>query len=391
MRILFSTNPAVGHLFPLLPLARAFARRGYDVAVLTSAGMAGLLASEPVTHLAAGPMPDVLFEEVARRNGTDPAGNPTPEGVGEFFAGARLDLGADEAIERATSWKPDLVVGEMVDVIAPLVAATAGTPLATLAFGPPLPAPLLDAIVATAAPRFAARGLTAPATLAAGRWLLDTSPQAFGTTVPPAGTTRLALRPEPHRAAGGSPARDGAKLAPGARPRVLVTFGSFFGDADLLETIVAGLLEGPEGLDAEIAVTAGLAPAPESFLASSGARVVPFAPLADLLEGVDAVVTHGGAGTTLGTLARGIPLVVLPQGADQPVQAAAVERAGAGIALAPGRPDAARLRQAVRDVLEEPRYARAAWAVRDEIAAMPDPADVADRLAAEVAAASAAR
>jgi UDP-N-acetylglucosamine:LPS N-acetylglucosamine transferase len=391
MRILFSTNPAVGHLFPLLPLARVFARRGDDVAVLTSAGMAGLLAPEPVTHLAAGPMPDVLFDEVARRTGTDPAGNPTPAGVGEFFGGVRLDLGADEALERAIPWAPDLVVGEMVDVVAPLVASTAGTPLATLAFGPPLPAPLLDGIVATTVPRFEARGLKAPAALPAGRWLLDTSPPAIGTTVPSTGAARLSLRPEPHRAASGSPARDGAGPASGGRPRVLVTFGSFFGDAELLETVVAGMVEGPDGLDADIAVTAGLAPAPESFLASSGARVVPFAPLADLLNGVDAVVTHGGAGTTLGALARGIPLVVLPQGADQPVQAAAVERAGAGIALAPGRPDAARLRQAVRDVLTEPRYARAAWAVRDEIAAMPDPADVADRLAAEVAAAAAAR
>jgi UDP:flavonoid glycosyltransferase YjiC (YdhE family) len=390
MRILFSTTPAVGHLFPLLPLARAFARRGDDVAVLTSAGMAGLLESEPVTHLAAGPMPDVLFEEVARRNGMDPAGNPTPEGVGEFFGGTRLDLGADEALRQAAAWAPDLVVGEMVDVIAPLVASAVGAPLATLAFGPPLPAPLLDGIVASAAPRFAERGLTAPAALPAGRWLLDTSPEDLGTTAPPTGTTRLALRPEPHRA-GATTARDVEAATPGGRPRVLVTFGSFFGDPSLVEDVVAGMDAGPGGLDAEVVVTAGLAPAPESFLASSGARVVPFAPLADLLEGVDAVVTHGGAGTTLGALARGIPLVVLPQGADQPVQAAAVERVGAGIALAPGRPDPTRLRRAVRDVLSEPRYGRAAWAVRDEIAAMPDPAYVAERLAAEVADAPATR
>ena len=45
---------------------------------------------------------------------------------------------------------------------------------------------------------------------------------------------------------------------------------------------------------------------------------------------VDAVVTHGGAGTTLGALAFGVPLLVLPQGADQYANAERVVAAGAG-------------------------------------------------------------
>jgi UDP:flavonoid glycosyltransferase YjiC (YdhE family) len=36
MRILFSTTPALGHLLPLLPLARAARGHGHDVAVLTA-------------------------------------------------------------------------------------------------------------------------------------------------------------------------------------------------------------------------------------------------------------------------------------------------------------------------------------------------------------------
>jgi anti-sigma regulatory factor (Ser/Thr protein kinase) len=50
-------------------------------------------------------------------------------------------------------------------------------------------------------------------------------------------------------------------------------------------------------------------------------------------------VTHGGAGTTLGTLAAGVPLLVLPRGADQWTNAALVVSAGAVREIAaPGIP-----------------------------------------------------
>ncbi|MGI3779238.1 MAG: glycosyltransferase, partial [Janthinobacterium lividum] len=77
---------------------------------------------------------------------------------------------------------------------------------------------------------------------------------------------------------------------------------------------------------------------------------------------------------------------VMPQGADQFVQAAAVERAGAGQVLPAGPPDPVLLREAVRDVLTQPHYARAAQTVAAQIAAMPTPAAVATRLAHDVAA-----
>jgi Glycosyltransferase family 28 C-terminal domain len=50
---------------------------------------------------------------------------------------------------------------------------------------------------------------------------------------------------------------------------------------------------------------------------------------------VDAVVHHGGSGTTLGALSVGAPQLVLPQGADQFANADAVSAAGAGLVLLP--------------------------------------------------------
>ncbi|HEX8866381.1 MAG TPA: glycosyltransferase, partial [Lentzea sp.] len=96
MRILFSSVPQHGHLLPLFPLARAFQERGHEVAVLTAAGMTPVVAAQGLELRPAGPLPDVLFAEVARRTGADPANAPTPDSVAEFFAGARVDLTVDE-------------------------------------------------------------------------------------------------------------------------------------------------------------------------------------------------------------------------------------------------------------------------------------------------------
>src|SRR6188474_154592 len=135
MRILFSSVPQHGHLLPLLPLARAFKERGHEVAVLTAAGMAPVVAAQGLELRAAGPLPDVLFAEVARRTGADPASAPTPDSVAEFFAGTRIDLTADEAFAAAEGFEADLVVAELCDYVGPLVAAARDVPVATLAFG----------------------------------------------------------------------------------------------------------------------------------------------------------------------------------------------------------------------------------------------------------------
>jgi UDP:flavonoid glycosyltransferase YjiC (YdhE family) len=93
------------------------------------------------------------------------------------------------------------------------------------------------------------------------------------------------------------------------------------------------------------------------------------------------VVCHAGTGTTLAGLVAGLPLVLLPQGADQFDNARACQRAGAAEVLLPEEvtPDA--VREAVRRVLpEDSSYRRAVRALAAEIAEMPSAADVATEL-----------
>ncbi|MEV1155066.1 glycosyltransferase [Micromonospora chokoriensis] len=381
MRVLFSTTPAFGHFLPLLPLARAFRRRGHDVAIVTAAGMTPLIAPEGFDLLPAGPMPDVLFAEVGRKLGVNPATSPTPEAVAEFFAGVRVDLTADEALAEARRWQPDLIVNEMVDFVGPMIAAGLDVPLGTLAFGPSVPAEFTDALTAVVRTRYEERGLPAPAQTPSGRWLLDTCPPGlqFPDFVVPSGVERIALRPQPHQALN-SPTGAGKQPADG-RPRVLVSFGTVFADP----AVVGPLLGALTAFDVDVLATLGLDGKPQDYqLDSDRVQFSPFVPLAQLLENVSAVISHGGAGTTLGTLTRGIPMVVVPQGADQFIQADRVAASGAGIALAPEQAEPSAIAAALRRLLDEPTFTTEARRISAEIAVLPSPDEVAERLRAEV-------
>ena len=286
MRILFSSVPQHGHLLPLFPLARAFADRGHEVAVLTAEGMRPVVEQQGLRLLPAGPMPDALFAEIGRRMGADPAHDPRPDTVAEFFAGVRVDLSADEAFAVAEEFAPDLVVVEACDYVGPLVAAAAGVPVATLMFGPPMPPPFTEAMEAMAQGRHEQRGLPA----ADRRWVLDTWPSSMTAEGWREPQGWLPLRPEAFRV----PGEVSEKLPVSGRPRVLVTFGTYFGAPEKLSPLLRGLSE----VDADIVVTLGLSTKPEEFDVDGGqVAFVGFTPLEDLLDGVDVVVTHGGAYT----------------------------------------------------------------------------------------------
>ena len=98
---------------------------------------------------------------------------------------------------------------------------------------------------------------------------------------------------------------------------------------------------------------------------------MPHVPLAEVLPRCDAVVSHGGSGSVLATLAHGLPGVLLPLGADQPLHAARCAELGAARALDALTATPAELGAAILDVLREPSYREAAGRLADEIAAMP--------------------
>ncbi|MBV8984333.1 MAG: glycosyltransferase, partial [Acidimicrobiia bacterium] len=93
-----------------------------------------------------------------------------------------------------------------------------------------------------------------------------------------------------------------------------------------------------------------------------------------------AVVHHGGSGTTLGSVAYGLPQLVVPQGADNFLNGAVLERAGIGRVLGPDELTPAAVRENVRSLLGDPDANAAAEEAAREIAVMPTPQEVAHTL-----------
>lgn len=88
---------------------------------------------------------------------------------------------------------------------------------------------------------------------------------------------------------------------------------------------------------------------PAGLPQTSNATVRQFVPHGPVLDRAACVVTHGGMGTTVKALNRGVPVCVVPFARDQGEVARRVQVAGCGTRLPPKRLTPARLRAAVLD------------------------------------------
>ena len=75
-----------------------------------------------------------------------------------------------------------------------------------------------------------------------------------------------------------------------------------------------------------------------------------------LLPRCSALVTTGGAGTTMAGLRAGVPLVLVPTSWDKPDIALRMVEAGVAVRVSPRRCTPEALRAAVDEVLGDPRY-----------------------------------
>ena len=166
------------------------------------------------------------------------------------------------------------------------------------------------------------------------------------------------------------------------RPTVYVTLGTLHGDVSTYR----GLLDALADLDVNVVVTVGRGHDPAALAPLPANAVVErFVPQSFILPRASVVVTHGGSGSILGALAEGLPMVLVPQGADQFENAARCAELGAGLVLMPGEVTPSAVHDAVGTLLAEPAHRACAEALRAEIVAMPHPREVAARLAASVA------
>jgi MGT family glycosyltransferase len=160
----------------------------------------------------------------------------------------------------------------------------------------------------------------------------------------------------------------------GRRPLLLVSLGTinFQGNGRFFQKVADAVA--PMDVQAVI-----IAPDGVDFEPPPNVLVCELVPQLELLQKVDAVVTHGGQGTVSETLAVGRPMVVAPIRDDQPLIAAQVERIGAGVTVRYSRVTVEQMRGAIDTVLNDKAYRTAAERVQASFTAAGGPKLAADR------------
>jgi UDP:flavonoid glycosyltransferase YjiC (YdhE family) len=365
VRVLFASTRGVGHFNPLVPFIESALRRGHEVMVGGPPALAPTI--EPTGYPfweGEDPPADELDATWARVPQVLPE-QANDIVIGEIFA--RLNVRAMLPALRSAiaEWKPDVVIHEQTEYASAIAAHEAGVPHARLG------------IALTSLDRV---------------WLAIAEPgieeQHPGIAEAIWGTPYLTLfpaaldDPEAEWPADVRRFRDTAEPASDrplpnwweddSLPLVYVSFGTVVGGTPMAGALFGGMLAAAADLPARVLMTVGreldidaLGPLPPNV------HVERFVPQADVFGHASLVVTHGGSGTTLGALAAGLPLVVVPLFADQPDNARRVEAVGAGVVAEP-----AGVRKGIETVLGDAKFARAAQRLAVEIAWLP-PTDAA--------------
>ncbi len=387
MRILVTTTPGHGHVHPMVPLVRALAARGHQVtwaaaedacARLRADGFAaepaGLPDREGFTTLAAR-FPDIISMPAEER--------PTRM-FAALFGAVRAGPMLEALIPVARRVRPELVLSEQAELAGPIVAAAAGVPCVTHGFGRLLPAVRVADAGDVVAGLWRRCGLEPrPYGGCYDTMYLDIYPPAMRGGAPEHVPDVQDVRPE---AFGGSGAGEDPDVPDGPEPLVYVTFGT----VEMHLGPLAAAVEAVRELPVRVVVTLGRGRDPGALGPQpANVRVAGYIPQTAILPRCAAVVSHGGSGTFLAALALGIPQVVLPQGADQFLNAAAGAASGAARVVPPGQADVATIRAAVGEVLDDPSVRAAAGRMAAEIRAMPGPDEVAEIMERRFAPASA--
>ncbi|MCL4204440.1 MAG: glycosyltransferase [Pirellulaceae bacterium] len=166
------------------------------------------------------------------------------------------------------------------------------------------------------------------------------------------------------------------------RPLIFASLGTVPARANL--PVFRKILEACAPLDAQVVLALGkwydehnadrgkLEPVPEN------AVVVDFAPQLALLDKADLLITHAGVNTVLEAICRGVPMVALPRGGDQPGMGARIEYSGVGLRASFQRCTSEQLREMVQRVMSDESYRRRARELQQAMVAAGGAAKVVD-------------
>jgi UDP:flavonoid glycosyltransferase YjiC (YdhE family) len=380
VRVLFTCVIGYGHFNPMVPLARAFEAAGHEVAFATDPGFCPSVAGAGFRVFPAGLDHLEAFSRFVATV-SDWGEIPGPDRPlylqPGMFAQVRVPPMLADLDPIIHEWRPDLIVHECVEMAGAIAAEGAGIAHVEHSFGLLRPFELRSRATAALAPISEGRGVRNPGVGGIGGELyLDICPPGFQhpeisdvPNVAPLRPMEIAAEPDPAFAAW-------IARTP-ARPTIYVTLGTMFNNADVFRAILADLIREP----LNVIVTVGkdgdpalLGPLPDNV------TVERFIPQAQVLARSDLLVSHAGSGAVLGALNAAVPILAIPQGADQFMNAERIIGAGLGLRLLPEEVTSGAVRDRAIELLDDDRFAAVARSMKREIEGMPTPATVVEML-----------
>lgn len=379
MKILMSSTSGAGHVGPLVPFAEACLRAGHDVriavpdkamAIVERAGLTGLPVGYPSEEEQAP-----LWERVESACALEEKDAIV---VRELFGGLYPRAALPAILSAVERWRPDLIVRESGELAGSLAAERYGVPQARVAVTLGLEDEFLAFLPGVLDGLREELGLHPDSNLEGIRRSpeLTLAPPSFYAGMPCTHRFRTLEQPAP-------PLPDWWPGDP--RPLAYVSFGTAVPQMDFFPELFRAAVDALAHVPARVLFTVGVHRKPaELGPLPANVHVEQWVAQHAVLPHAAVVAGHGGSGTTLGALARGVPQAVLPWFADQPQNADRVESLGAGLALHGGLVAVPRLRKALSTLLDDPSYRIAAGRVAAEISALP-PVDEGVALLEEIA------
>lgn len=374
----------LGHLTPVVGVARAFDRLGHDPVVLVPPSLSEAATEAGVAVRVGGEPPRSVVSAVWERVRAGP-----PKAVAglidrELFADRCTEAMLGVARDLFDDWRPEMVVREPCEYATAVLAHRDG--IAQLQVGisqSAIEMGVLEQVTDT----IEHHGAGVAAAIMAAPYLtpfpasLDPSPWPDTRRFRPLSTAPAPL----------------PNWWPGdRRPLVYVTFGTVLGHLRESRAVYRTVLDAVADLPVRVLMTVGHAVDPAVLgTIPANTHVERWVPQGDVFRQARLVVCHGGSGTTFGALAAGLPLVICPLFADQSANGRLVQDVGAGIVLPTrdraagglgnlGPADVAALQDAIESVLVHPTYRRTAGRLATEISGTPTLEETLAQLTAEL-------
>ncbi|MFK4224620.1 nucleotide disphospho-sugar-binding domain-containing protein [Streptomyces sp. NPDC019890] len=360
MRILATSAPNQGHLYPMISTLWALRNAGHEVLAALPDRFARLTAEAGISSVAVAE--DFRLGDLGTKRAQQGSSiAELTDHIIDYYVPA-TERTVDRTVAVADTWRPDLILCTDWEYAAPIAAGLIGVPTVLHGWGL-LADPAVDEPIAEALRPIRRKwGLGEEAH---SHWkIIDNCPPELQWRTPPANA--VPSRYVPFNGAGVMP--QWLFEQPDA-PRVLVTLGNapIGGDhANVLQRTVQALT----AFDLDVVIAVGdhikldqLGERP------ARTRLIHTLPLSQVLPTCTAVIHHGGAGSAMAATAAGLPQLGLPQMCVQYQHADRIAEVGAARVLHPEEASVEAIRESVRSVLEEPGLQEVAWRLQNENAA----------------------